>query len=142
MSPEARAHRRAHRARYPRKWTAISRAVIARARFRCEACGAQQGQSNPITGSKVVLGTAHLDHQPENVAPDNLRAWCQRCHLAYDKPHHLAQRKANQRARVAPTPAGWLFPVPAVAAEEADQCGENGIARMQDLFGDYPAASI
>lgn len=33
---------------------------------------------------KVVLTVAHLDHQPENCDPENLRAWCQRCHNAYD----------------------------------------------------------
>jgi hypothetical protein len=36
----------------------------------------------------VVLTIAHLDHQPENCADDNLRAWCQRCHLRYDTDHH------------------------------------------------------
>jgi hypothetical protein len=36
----------------------------------------------------VVLTIAHLDHTPENCADDNLRAWCQRHHLAYDQAHH------------------------------------------------------
>lgn len=36
----------------------------------------------------VVLTIAHLDHVPENCAPENLRAWCQRCHLRYDAEHH------------------------------------------------------
>lgn len=39
---------------------------------------------------RIVLTIAHLDHQPENCADDNLRAWCQRCHLAYDAQHHAA----------------------------------------------------
>lgn len=38
----------------------------------------------------IVLTIAHLDHQPENCADDNLRAWCQRHHLAYDADHHKA----------------------------------------------------
>jgi hypothetical protein len=29
---------------------------------------------------RIVLTVAHLDHTPENCDPDNLRAWCQRCH--------------------------------------------------------------
>jgi hypothetical protein len=37
---------------------------------------------------KIVLTIAHLDHTPENCADDNLRAWCQRHHLAYDQAHH------------------------------------------------------
>lgn len=36
----------------------------------------------------IVLTIAHLDHTPENCADDNLRAWCQRHHLAYDAEHH------------------------------------------------------
>lgn len=46
---------------------------------------------------KVVLTVAHLDHQPENCADENLRAWCQRCHNRYD----MQMRKAGiaQRAR-------------------------------------------
>ena len=37
---------------------------------------------------RIVLTIAHLDHTPENCADENLRAWCQRCHLAYDAQHH------------------------------------------------------
>lgn len=43
----------------------------------------------------VVLTIAHLDHVPENCDPDNLRAWCQRCHLHYDRQHHHATRNAR-----------------------------------------------
>ena len=49
----------------------------------------------------VVLTIAHLDHQPENCAPENLRAWCQRCHLRYDAQHHAANAAATRRARKA-----------------------------------------
>lgn len=37
---------------------------------------------------RIVLTIAHLDHMPENCSDDNLRAWCQRHHLAYDQQHH------------------------------------------------------
>jgi hypothetical protein len=47
---------------------------------------------------EVVLTVAHLDHQPENCAPDNLRAWCQRCHNAYDAPMRRAGIAARARA--------------------------------------------
>ncbi|NET39780.1 MAG: hypothetical protein F6K19_48795, partial [Cyanothece sp. SIO1E1] len=33
---------------------------------------------------RYVLTVAHLDHQPANCDPDNLRAWCSVCHLRYD----------------------------------------------------------
>lgn len=49
----------------------------------------------------IVLTIAHLDHQPENCDPENLRAWCQRHHLAYDAEHHKANayRTRKERAR-------------------------------------------
>lgn len=43
---------------------------------------------------ETVLTIAHLDHNPANNSPENLRALCQRCHNNYDVPH----RKANARA--------------------------------------------
>lgn len=50
---------------------------------------------------RVVLTVAHLDHRPENCAPENLRALCQRCHLAYDADLHRANAAATRRARKA-----------------------------------------
>ena len=47
----------------------------------------------------VVLTIAHLDHTPENCDHANLRALCQRCHLAYDREHHAANAQATRRAR-------------------------------------------
>lgn len=46
---------------------------------------------------RIVLTIAHLDHTPENCALDNLRALCQRCHLAYDQLHHQQTAYANRR---------------------------------------------
>lgn len=48
----------------------------------------------------IVLTIAHLDHQPENCADENLRALCQRCHLKHDREHHAASAKATRRARL------------------------------------------
>jgi hypothetical protein len=48
---------------------------------------------------RVVLTTAHLDHNPANRDDANLAAWCQRCHLAWDLEHHLANRRLTYRAR-------------------------------------------
>ena len=45
---------------------------------------------HPLTGSRVVLTVAHLDHVPEHSDPANLKAMCQRCHLAYDAAEHAA----------------------------------------------------
>lgn len=50
---------------------------------------------------KVILTIAHLDHQPENCDPENLRAWCQRCHNAYDAPMRAKGVAERRRAGLA-----------------------------------------
>lgn len=47
----------------------------------------------------IVLTVAHLNHQPEDCAPENLAAMCQRHHLAYDHDHHRANAQATRRAK-------------------------------------------
>lgn len=91
---------------YPENWAELSQARKTAAGWRCEGspayphCRAAHGQPHPVTGSEVVLTVAHLDHNPANNSPANLRAWCQRCHNTYDAPHR--QRNAwRTRARKA-----------------------------------------
>jgi hypothetical protein len=48
---------------------------------------------------RIVLTVAHLDHQPENCDLDNLRAWCQRHHLAYDQQQHVESAYMTRKAR-------------------------------------------
>ena len=88
--------------KYPPNWLSeIRPRILTRARNSCEGspdfpeCRAANGYPHPETGSKVVLTIAHLDHDPENwdVQDDRLRAWCQRCHLKYDLPIHMNNRK-------------------------------------------------
>lgn len=45
----------------------------------------------------IVLTVAHLDHDPRNCAPSNLKALCQKCHLDYDQRHH--QQNASETRR-------------------------------------------
>lgn len=99
-----------NRARYPKNWkTEIRPAILMRANHKCEFCGIPNHVfKNCHTGcyttcqmqvedwtvndghkvSKIVLTIAHLDHTPENCDPENLKALCQKCHLAYDAEHH------------------------------------------------------
>ena len=56
-----------------------------------------QGQK-PI---KVILTVAHLDHQPENCADENLLAMCQRCHLRYDAGLHVHNARETRRKKKA-----------------------------------------
>lgn len=111
------------KARYPKDWPSISQAIKDRAGWRCECrgeCGGVlhsamvanllaidigadtrclnlHGQTSVWSGATVVLTTAHLDHQPENCAPSNLRAMCQSCHLNYDRDHHAETRRGTAR---------------------------------------------
>lgn len=86
-----------NRARYPADWKRRSRFVrFVRARGRCEWCGAEHGKTHPVTGSKVVLTTAHVhDHRPEAASLLNLAALCQLCHNRHDAP----SRRERQRQR-------------------------------------------
>ena len=56
--------------------------------------------------TRVVLATAHLDHDPTNNRPRNLKALCQRCHMLHDKAEHKRQRWLTLRRRRA---VGDLF---------------------------------
>ena len=85
--------------RYPSNWKEIRVAILERAEHRCEGSPAYPGcrvpnySIHPVTGSRVVLTIAHLDHTPEHNDPSNLRAWCQRCHNTYDAPFRAQNRK-------------------------------------------------
>ena len=88
--------------RYPEDWPEIRARILRRAGNRCEgspvypACRAENGRAHPVTGSKVVLTVAHLDH--DGPASDgNLRAWCQRCHLTHDAKMHAAHAAETRR---------------------------------------------
>jgi hypothetical protein len=48
---------------------------------------------------RVYLGTAHLDHDPQNSRQRNLMALCGRCHLRHDRPEHLRRRRRNRLRR-------------------------------------------
>ncbi len=84
-----------NRARYPSNWKAIRAEMLNRARHHCEWCDIGDGEQRGTT--KILLTIAHLDHTPENCNPANLRALCQRCHLAYDATHY--QQAAYQTRR-------------------------------------------
>jgi hypothetical protein len=84
---------------YPADWERIRDRVKRRSGNRCELCGANNGQPNPISGSKVVLTVAHLDHDIGNNNPENLKHLCQRCHLNHDKEQHRKSYYRNREMR-------------------------------------------
>jgi ribosomal protein S14 len=52
-----------------------------------------------LASTKVVLAAAHLDHDPTNSHPRNLRALCQRCHMLHDQVEHQRRRRLAWRAK-------------------------------------------
>ena len=112
--------------RYPPNWRDIRAAILARAGDGCEFCGipnrswrlpdletwtrdpatAEAWTNDGRKATRIVLTIAHLDHQPEHSDPANLRALCQRCHLAWDRDHH---RQSAYHTRRAGKALGELF---------------------------------
>ena len=91
-----------NRDRYPKDWPEISNRIrFERAEGWCEFCRiAEHGKPHPVTGSIVILTTAHLDHTPEHCDDDNLAAMCQRCHLTYDAAIHRRNREQTNREKL------------------------------------------
>ncbi len=89
---------------YPENWlTEIRPAKLEQAGHRCEQCGVENYELHPITGSRVVLTIAHLDHDVQNNNDENLKALCQRCHLGLDARQHarnaaITRRRKKERA--------------------------------------------
>lgn len=88
-----------NKSRYPKDWKLRSRFVrFVRAKGRCEWCNAAHGEPHPITGSIVVLTTAHVfDDRPEASSLLNLAALCQRCHNRHDSK---ARREGTKQRRI------------------------------------------
>lgn len=104
---------------YPKNWKQIRQNILIRAENRCEFCGVEnhaegyrdkmgnfiksygmQQEADALDGEKIikiVLTVAHLDHNPQNCDPKNLRALCQKCHLNYDIEHHKETRRLNKK---------------------------------------------
>lgn len=61
---------------YPTNWPDIARQIKDRAGWKCEDCAHPHD-----TPTGHVLTVHHLDGDPSNCDPDNIRALCQRCHL-------------------------------------------------------------
>lgn len=104
---------------YPKNWKEIRRDILNRSGNRCAFCGVpnhamgyrnEDGEFIECEGMaaeaaeldgehlfKIVLTIAHLDHDPTNNAPWNLRALCQKCHNNYDKEHRAETRRKSRK---------------------------------------------
>jgi 5-methylcytosine-specific restriction endonuclease McrA len=107
-----------NKGRYPKDWKQIRSCILERAKHACEQCGVpNHAWRDNNTGlhtfdpmlaeslalvdkhsvTYIVLTVAHLNHQPEDCRPENLKAMCQRCHLRYDHQHHMTNAAATRR---------------------------------------------
>lgn len=108
--------------KYPKNWAAIRAQILLRSHQQCEgspaypSCRALNHVPHPVTGSKVVLTIAHLDHDPTNNEPNNLRAWCQRCHVTYDAAHHASTAARTRKRHLERAGQLPLFPTGATDA--------------------------
>jgi hypothetical protein len=106
--------------RYPENWKEISyRIRFERGAGQCECtgecrtlhiagrCTAKHGEEHPLTGTIVILTTAHLGtekpdgtpgdkHDKLDVRDENLKGMCQRCHLLFDLDEHIAHAKTTR----------------------------------------------
>ncbi len=60
----------------------------------------------PLPVTRVVLASAHLDHDPGHNRLRNLAALCQRCHMLHDRARH---RRTRWRKRFTPRATRDLF---------------------------------
>jgi len=87
--------------KYPANWkTEIRPRILKRAKNKCEFCRVENYKNHPVTGSRVILTIAHLDHNTENNTDDNLRALCQRCHNGHDIEFRKQNRIKNRINRL------------------------------------------
>ena len=97
------------RALYPHGWPQIARQVKERADWCCQGCGKQcYRPGERVYDWRSVLTVAHLDHNPGNNAPDNLKALCVVRHLNYDRAEHVARAKRTWALKR----AGPTIPLP------------------------------
>lgn len=92
---------------HSKEWKIFRTSLLVRAGNRCEGtpmypdCRAENGCAHPVTGSKVVLTIAHMDHDETHADPERCRVLCQKCHLSWDVKHH-AKNAAITRRRKSP----------------------------------------
>ena len=88
---------------YSKEWKAFRAFLLFRAANRCEGtpqnpdCRAANSVPHPVTGGKVVLTIAHMDHDETHADPTRCRALCQRCHNMWDAPHRRMNAAKTRR---------------------------------------------
>lgn len=82
---------------YHPDWKWIRRQILDQADHACEFCGVANYSMRGST--RIVLTIAHLNHDIRDNDPSGLRALCQKCHLNWDRDHHLTNAAATRRKK-------------------------------------------
>lgn len=83
---------------YPKNWKEIAKGIKEAAGWKCQKCGKQcRRPGEPFDTHRNTLTVAHLNHRPEDMRPENLKALCAPCHLRYDAAHHAETRRRRRR---------------------------------------------
>lgn len=85
--------------RYPPDWKQRVERIRKRDRHRCRHCGRTENLRPTEGHRRVILTTAHLDHDEENwdVSDDRLATLCAPCHLRYDAADNRRRRSYGKR---------------------------------------------
>jgi hypothetical protein len=84
---------------YPDDWEEIATRIKDAADWKCQECGVQcyrPGERND--NRRFTLTVAHLNHEPADCRPENLKALCSVCHLQYDAKHRKQERLRKRHA--------------------------------------------
>ena len=83
---------------YPPNWKEIAVSVKEGTDWTCQVCGKQcKRPGEPFKTHKMTLTVAHLNHDPMDCRPENLKAMCAPCHLKYDCKHHIETRTKREK---------------------------------------------
>ncbi len=86
--------------RYPVDWKHIALGVKTAAGWRCAACGMKcREPGETFDTHRRTLTVHHIDHRPENCAPENLIALCAGCHLKADAKYHAEHRRQKAQTK-------------------------------------------
>ena len=91
------------RSLYPDDWERIALSVKEKAGWKCQQCGKQcRRPGEPFDTHRRTLTVAHMNHIPQDVRPENLKALCAVCHLKYDARHHAETRRNKTKGSEEP----------------------------------------
>ncbi|KAM3107275.1 HNH endonuclease [Phormidesmis sp. 146-33] len=100
---------------YPIDWEAIALDIKERARWTCGECGQECRKTGELWADffdrtcwslaqnqkwgHYTLTVAHLDQNPSNNDPSNLKALCTVYHLKHDRPYRIMNRYAKREQK-------------------------------------------